>query len=463
MVLVLNSDPHKIALRSSAMASLEDVLASPMLVVDQLPIALQAIEKERRRVAKELHDEILPLIARLSRFVQSSKEGSLARLLQVLHGTIADLRDLLGELHPVDLEEIGLVSALHTICTRYARKSGLCILFVPLGGEEGLEFRDALCLHRAVQDILRRFCRSQNDILVISCDLSDQPLINIRCIDKRVASADWLNVHSRNEDRNDGITYHQWCSAIGADVKRDVSEDSTQAPYDLTIRLSKSIGHSIPCAVRDSLDGASSGWVDADDAVLDERSRISDQIAANVLLNFKVLRKELCAIQDPTICTAIANQLGEIERGLHQLMMGAYPDYLIDLPLSDCFRILLDEFEKGTGIVSSFESRGLENPIELGFESKLALYRITQESLNNIEKHSGASHAKVLLGYRDNQLFLVVEDNGVGMGQSFNSNCRGLRNVRDRAVEINAKVSVTSTNSYSTGTSIALSIPYMMS
>ena len=81
----------------------------------QYDFEFKAVEQERRRVAKELHDEILPLLARLIRSIQSGEKFVANSLLDEVHSAIGAFRDLLGELHPVDLEELGLVSAIDNI------------------------------------------------------------------------------------------------------------------------------------------------------------------------------------------------------------------------------------------------------------------------------------------------------------------------------------------------------------
>jgi signal transduction histidine kinase len=95
-------------------------------------IEFKAIEAERRRVAKDLHDEILPALARLIRSIQGLNSNSNhsdetnSQIVENLHDTVAAFRDLLGELHPVDLEELGLVPALSNLCCigRFKRRCG---------------------------------------------------------------------------------------------------------------------------------------------------------------------------------------------------------------------------------------------------------------------------------------------------------------------------------------------------
>jgi signal transduction histidine kinase len=446
----------------------EGVRTSTLYAVEQLPSRLRLIEEERRRVAKELHDEILPLIARLSRYVQACKDESLCTLLNILHKTIADFRDLLSELHPVDLEELGLLSALQTICTRYARQKGFCIIFVPLGDEENVDVLNALCLFRAVQCILKNFCSSQNDILVVTCDLAESQSITFRCVDKRVESVDWLKPSDESEDSS----FRAWCHAIEADVLS--FDESLQIPVDLSIQFDPAPhasvdayffgGSSFPrahfseftFAPSDNLNTPSP--LDAALIVELERERITNQISDMVLPDFESLQNELCNLPMNSFCSNISQQLSAIEKGLQQLLIGSYPGFIVELCLADCIRNLVDNFAKTTGIKISFENQEDFSELSMPLESKFALYRITQEALNNIEKHSFASHAKVLLRFAEDRITLLVEDNGKGMNSERNSNGRGLRYLQDRASSIHATIAMSAAKTYESGTAVLVSI-----
>lgn len=179
----------------------------------QFDVEFKAIEYERRRVAKELHDEILPGLSRLTRNIESrgSKHTS-GKIVDALHSTVAAFRDLLGELHPVDLEEFGLVSSLHSLCRRYARLTGRLVCFIDQVEDFPLTELQELCLYRAMQAVLRMFTNSDNDILIISCDrIEVNNVIIIRCVDKRVSSADWLSV-----EKSEFAAFEAWCAMAEA-------------------------------------------------------------------------------------------------------------------------------------------------------------------------------------------------------------------------------------------------------
>lgn len=67
-------------------------------------------------------------------------------------------------------------------------------------------------------------------------------------------------------------------------------------------------------------------------------------------------------------------------------------------------------------------------------EVATTLYRVTQESLTNIEKHACASKVTVVLQQMGNMLQLMIRDNGVGFNSRDNQFKKGigLRNMRER-------------------------------
>ena len=95
------------------------------------------------------------------------------------------------------------------------------------------------------------------------------------------------------------------------------------------------------------------------------------------------------------------------------------------------------------------------------FESKteLLLYRIIQESLNNVIKHSKATAVQIELDYEPNHISITVNDNGCGFSieKVGNSVGSGLKNMRSRAKVLNGHLSIiTETNN---GTTINVKIP----
>jgi PAS domain S-box-containing protein len=91
-------------------------------------------------------------------------------------------------------------------------------------------------------------------------------------------------------------------------------------------------------------------------------------------------------------------------------------------------------------------------------EVQIALYRITQEALNNIDKHAQADHVEVKSIIRDNSIILEIIDDGSGFGKSDITNASmGLEIMRERAENIGGTIHVHSQPGM--GTRIVVDVP----
>jgi PAS domain S-box-containing protein len=130
---------------------------------------LDAQEDERRRIARELHDDInqeLAFVAvEMDRLGQSAPgaESSTAERVQKLSSHVKELssavHDLSHQLHPSKLEQLGLVSAVKALCTELKYHHGLEVSFTPHDVPIAIPEAAALCLYRIVQEALRNVIR----------------------------------------------------------------------------------------------------------------------------------------------------------------------------------------------------------------------------------------------------------------------------------------------------------------
>lgn len=84
------------------------------------------------------------------------------------------------------------------------------------------------------------------------------------------------------------------------------------------------------------------------------------------------------------------------------------------------------------------------NPFPIGSERRLILYRMVQESINNIVKHAGATQISVVLDYLPEALTIVIADNGAGFDMTRTPKGVGLININQRSAMINSTVSIQS-------------------
>jgi PAS domain S-box-containing protein len=133
------------------------------------------------------------------------------------------------------------------------------------------------------------------------------------------------------------------------------------------------------------------------------------------------------------------------------------PSILFDLGLVPAILSQLDKFRKQSGIVFHFSY----SPDELKIDDRLSLilYRVLQESLTNIARHSGASTVEVNLAWLKNKIEMVIKDNGKGIDpEKVNSlSSMGIAGIKERVKSVRGVVRITGEKD--TGTRIVVSIP----
>ena len=119
------------------------------------------------------------------------------------------------------------------------------------------------------------------------------------------------------------------------------------------------------------------------------------------------------------------------------------PAALTEFSLAVVLRNLCMEVESNSGISVSLVIGVL--PESFNQLLKTYVYRIAQEALNNIVKHSGATRAVISLFSDISKLYLHIEDDGVGFDTSkdFESG-NGLYNMKERAILLNGKLEIQS-------------------
>jgi NarL family two-component system sensor histidine kinase LiaS len=125
---------------------------------------------------------------------------------------------------------------------------------------------------------------------------------------------------------------------------------------------------------------------------------------------------------------------GQAQQELTALIHELRPLALAGKGLSAALAELLTGWEQSTGIaVETHLPDGLQAP----FPIEQALYRIAQEALNNIARHSGASLVDLQLLREPERLTLRIQDNGCGFNPpQVEGRGQGLSNMRQRAEDV---------------------------
>jgi signal transduction histidine kinase len=90
--------------------------------------------------------------------------------------------------------------------------------------------------------------------------------------------------------------------------------------------------------------------------------------------------------------------------------------------------------------VINYEKSGTSFPVE--GSAAIHIYRVLQEALNNMTRHSKATTAWVHLRYLPSALELEVEDNGIGLKSSSNGFGMGMVAMRERAELLGAELEI---------------------
>jgi two-component system sensor histidine kinase UhpB len=147
----------------------------------------------------------------------------------------------------------------------------------------------------------------------------------------------------------------------------------------------------------------------------------------------------------------------ETLEGVRGLARRLRPEVLDELGLVPALRNLCDRFEEGTGVVVR---RSLAPDVPaLSPDAELVVYRVAKEALTNVVRHAQVEEARVALAAREDEVELVVHDDGVGVREhTAEDSLGGIRGMRERALLIGARLEVVPADPR--GTDVRLHVPW---
>ncbi len=195
-----------------------------------------------------------------------------------------------------------------------------------------------------------------------------------------------------------------------------------------------------------------------------ERRRISaelhDSLGQNLLLIKNRAQLALAGVAAGTdahaqlegISALATASIGEVRQISHDL----HPYQLDHLGLTGALEAMIDNTARSSGV--TFE-RKLDRVDEVfDKDAAMNLYRVVQESLNNVLKHSGARNARVQLERDVREVILRISDDGLGFDAAQpDSHGLGLRNIAERVRMLGGRLAVNS--SLERGTCLEVTIP----
>lgn len=203
----------------------------------------------------------------------------------------------------------------------------------------------------------------------------------------------------------------------------------------------------------------------------EERTRISREIhdqLGGALTGLKIdlflLKRSALQIDDEALKNSLQEEMESMLRDIdasaqvvHKIAMDLRPGILDDLGIVAAIEWQIKDFEKRTGIRCQFSPPAIETRLDGALST--ALFRIFQESLANVARHSGATAVRVRLNVKGEHALLEVADNGRGIGKEEATAARslGILGMRERVQLFGGRISITGTPGE--GTTIRVEIP----
>lgn len=148
-------------------------------------------------------------------------------------------------------------------------------------------------------------------------------------------------------------------------------------------------------------------------------------------------------------------------RSIRTLVTELRPNLLEDFGLEAAIEWQVQQFQERTGIECRFITQSEET--EWDRERSVAIFRIVQEALNNVARHSHASHVDVIYHVDDHHLTLEIRDDGLGISPADlqKANHFGILGMRERIMMLGGEINIDSEPGR--GTHITVRAPLQLS
>ena len=203
-----------------------------------------------------------------------------------------------------------------------------------------------------------------------------------------------------------------------------------------------------------------------------ERCKLSRDLHDRVAQDLSSLRIGLGILLDDQleVPAGTRQRVAELSEMLEGTIMAvrdlAYdlrPGNLEQLGLAQTLLQHCEEFSAKTGVNVDFSAAAIDE-LQLDFDTRITLYRLIQEGLNNVQKHADATDVTIRLVTSFPNIILRIEDNGRGFDvknrlfSAANEKRMGLRSMEERAALLGGKMRIESRTRQ--GTKIFIEIPF---
>lgn len=197
----------------------------------------------------------------------------------------------------------------------------------------------------------------------------------------------------------------------------------------------------------------------------DERKRIAREIHDDLGQNLLALRLDIVMLNERTsrtdpdihrITEAALKQIDTSMKAVRTAINNLRPTVL-DLGLNAAIDWLVKDFEQRNGIACALVMEQTE--FALDDERATALFRILQESFNNVLRHAQATRVRVEVRRHGERITMIIADNGVGFfpGCRRKSNSFGLLGIAERVNALQGELTIDS--GQESGTRLSISLP----
>lgn len=197
----------------------------------------------------------------------------------------------------------------------------------------------------------------------------------------------------------------------------------------------------------------------------DERKRIAREIHDELGQNLLALRIDIAMLHARTGTShpklnrkvhAVLEHIDSTMKAMRAIINNLRPTVL-DLGLNAAIEWQVKEFQRRTGIACELVMADKELLID--DNRATALFRVLQESLNNVFRHARASKVRIEVEGKGEQLFMTIADNGVGIfpGCRRKANSFGLVGIKERISTLGGELVIDTAQDK--GTALKVSIP----
>ena len=200
-------------------------------------------------------------------------------------------------------------------------------------------------------------------------------------------------------------------------------------------------------------------------AAMEERNRLAREIHDTLAQEFAGILLHLEAANGLGGAMSAAESLAQAKdlakcglEDARRMLLGLRPKSLEGALFSDALRQLAERFSRDCGINCTFSASG--RPLRLPEETENELYRVAQEALCNVRKHSRTNSVSISLSYSSSGVVLAVKDNGQGFAieqRKAGAHGFGLPMMCERANRLGGTMDIKTRQG--AGTEIRMSVP----